>query len=583
MNNPLERTLKVGTRTSRLARWQSERVVQLLRDAWPDLRCEIHPFVTKGDKTLDRPLPEIGGKGLFTAELERALRAGEIDIAVHSLKDLPVEEAPGLTVGAVTDRANAQDGLVARNRQTLETLPAGAVVGTSSLRRQAQLLAQRPDLQVKSIRGNVGTRVRKALEGEYDAAVLAAAGLERLEMTDVVSQWLPPTVMLPAPGQAALAVQCRAGDERVLTLLAAIESEGARRTTAAERRFLQALGGGCSAPIAAYGTVTADGRLRLRGLIATPDGERVINVEGESEGTDLDSALALGERLAEEATAQGATAILAALEPGATAADKTAKPLAGKRIVVTRPPHQAPELADRLQELGATPVLFPTIKIRPMEDSNKLDEAIGNLGRYDWVIFTSVNGVAIFFERTEALGLDTSLFDGVRVAAIGPATGDALAENGVTPDYIPEEFVAERIAEGLGDVSGLSILLPRAAIARKTLRHMLAAQGANVDEIATYRTLPATPDAEALASLENVDIITFTSSSTVRNFINLVGGRQEALRLLQSARVACIGPITAGTVEEELSLRPAVVAEEYTMDGLVTAITGRVTERTDKG
>ncbi|MDX1686375.1 MAG: hydroxymethylbilane synthase [Candidatus Promineifilaceae bacterium] len=578
MNDSPDRILKVGTRTSRLARWQAERVVQLLQDAWPDLKCELRPFVTKGDKTLDKPLPEIGGKGLFTAELERALRKGEIDVAVHSLKDLPVEEAPGLIIGAITDRANAQDGLVARHGHTLSTLPAGSVVGTSSLRRQAQLLAQRPDLQVRSIRGNVGTRVRKALEGEYDAAVLAAAGLERLDLTDVVSEWLPPTVMLPAPGQAALAVQCRAGDERVLELLAAIESEGARRTTAAERRFLQALGGGCSAPIAAYATVEAAGRLRLRGLIATPDGQRVIKVESESEGADLEAALALGERLAHEATAQGATAILAALEPDVSVVKKAPKPLAGQRIVVTRPPHQAPELAERLQKLGATPILFPTIQIRPMEDSSKLDEAIGDLGRYDWVIFTSVNGVAIFFERVEALGLDNSLFDGVRVAAIGPATGDALAEEGVAPDYIPEEFVAERIAEGLGDVSGLSILLPRAAIARETLRQMLAAQGAAVDEIPTYRTLPATPSSGALAALENVDIITFTSSSTVRNFIDLVGGRQEALRLLQDATVACIGPITAGTVEEELSLRPGIVADEYTMDGLVTAIAGREAE-----
>lgn len=570
MDTPFERTLKVGTRTSRLARWQSARVIELLQEAWPDLQCELRPFVTKGDRTLDKPLPEIGGKGLFTAELERALREGEIDVAVHSLKDLPVENAPGLTVGAVTDRANAQDGLVARNGHTLATLPAGAVVGTSSLRRQAQLLAQRPDIEVKSIRGNVGTRVRKALEGDYDAAVLAAAGLERLAMTDVVSEWLPPAVMLPAPGQAALAVQCRADDEGVLALLAAIESDGARRTTAAERRFLQALGGGCSAPIAAYGTVKANGGLHLRGLIAAPDGRRVIRVEGESERRDLAAALALGERLAEEALAQGAAVILAALEP--EVAEKGVKPLAGQRIVVTRPPHQAPELAERLEALGATPVLFPTITIRPMADNGELDEAIGDLGRYDWVIFTSVNGVAIFFEQMADLELDAGIFDGVRVGAIGPATGDALADNGVTPDYIPEEFVAERIAEGLGDVSGLSILLPRAEIARKTLREMLVEQGAAVDEVATYQTLPAKPDSEALAALEDVEIITFTSSSTVRNFIQLVGGREEATRLLQDATVACIGPITAGTVEEELDMRAAIVADEYTMDGLVAAI-----------
>lgn len=570
MTTKNSRTLTIGTRTSRLARWQTDHIVRLLEAAWPNLRCDVRPFVTKGDKTLDKPLPEIGGKGLFTAELESALLEGEIDIAVHSLKDLPVENAPGLTLGAIASRADVHDGLVARDGATLETLPPGAVVGTSSLRRQAQLLAQRPDLVVKSIRGNVGTRVRKALEGDYDASVLAVAGLQRLDMVDVIGEWLPLDMMLPAPGQGALGVQCRVGDETTLGYLAAINNERVRTATTAERHFLQALGGGCSAPIAAYATPTGEeGAYHLRGLIASPDGQRVIRVEGR--GSDP---LELGERLATMAKAQGAGAILEAVElEQAVHLTSTPRPLAGKRVVVTRPAPQAPELAKPLQDLGATPILFPTIAIEPMEDSGPLDGAIGRIGSgaYDWVIFTSVNGVAIFWERLEALGKDVLIFDGVKVAAIGPATGDALARQGVEADYIPEEFVAEAIAGGLGDLSGKSVLLPRAAIARKTLAEMLAEEGAEVEEVATYETLPANPGTEALDALKTADIFTFTSSSTVRNFVELVGGRKAAVELTRGALIACIGPITAGTVEE-MGMVPHIVAESYTIEGLVTAL-----------
>lgn len=570
MTTNKSRTLTVGTRTSRLARWQTDHIVRLLEAAWPNLRCDVRPFVTKGDKTLDKPLPEIGGKGLFTAELESALREGEIDIAVHSLKDLPVENAPGLTLGAIASRADVHDGLVARNGARLETLPPGAVVGTSSLRRQAQLLAQRPDLVVKSIRGNVGTRVRKALEGDYEASVLAVAGLQRLEMEDVISEWLPLDMMLPAPGQGALGVQCREGDETTLGYLAAINNERVRTATTAERHFLQALGGGCSAPIAAYATPTGEeGAYHLRGLIASPDGQRVIRVEGR--GSDPRE---LGERLAATAKARGAGAILEAVElERPVQLTATPRRLAGKRVVVTRPTPQAPELAEPLQDLGATPILFPTIAIEPMEDSEPLDEAIGRIGSgaYDWVIFTSVNGVAVFWERLEALGKDVLIFDGVKVAAIGPATGDALARQGVEADYIPDEFVAEAIAGGLGDLSGKSILLPRAAIARKTLAEMLAEQGAEVEEVATYQTLPAEPGAEALDALKTADIFTFTSSSTVRNFVELIGGRKAAVELTRGAQIACIGPITAGTVEE-MGMVPHIVAESYTIEGLLTAL-----------
>jgi hydroxymethylbilane synthase len=303
--------LVVGTRRSALARRQAEEVVDALGAGWPALDCEIHTLDTHGDRTQRAavPLPEIGGKGLFTAELEQALRDGALDVAVHSLKDLPTEDPVGVLVGAVCAREDARDCLVTRGGLRLAELPVGAVVGTSSLRRAAQLLALRPDLDVRSIRGNVDTRVRKARAGEYDAVALAAAGIRRLGLEGEVSDWLED--VLPAPGQGALAVQCRAGDVRVLELLSAIDDPDARATTTAERTFLRALGGGCAAPVAAIARRAEEPSYKpfvmLRALVASPDGREVVRVEGEGEPVEV------GERLAREALAAGADRILEAI------------------------------------------------------------------------------------------------------------------------------------------------------------------------------------------------------------------------------------------------------------------------------
>ena len=299
-------SLIIGTRTSRLAMWQTNHIIERITRAWPDVSCQTRPFVTQGDKTLHLALPKIGGKGLFTQELERALREREIDLAVHSLKDLPVENADGLTLGAIVGRADVRDALVAREPWTLETLPAAAVVGTSSLRRQAQILHRRPDLQVKSIRGNVETRVRKVMEGQYDAAILAAAGLERLGLEDHIRERLSLDVMLPAPGQAALAVQCRADDERTLRILQAIHQPEVEAAVLAERAFMHALGAGCSTPVAAYARPSANGQIHLTALVGAVDGRSLVRVEGQAA-----DAVELGQRLAEQALDQGARELLA--------------------------------------------------------------------------------------------------------------------------------------------------------------------------------------------------------------------------------------------------------------------------------
>lgn len=304
-----KKILTIGSRRSLLAQTQTNMVRDMLLAAWAELTVEIIFMDTQGDLNRHDPLPAIGGKGLFTAELEAALREGRIDLAVHSLKDLPVEDSPGLTVAAVPRRAGTQDMLISRQAARLEELPEQAVVGTSSLRRAAQILALRPDLIIKDIRGNVDTRLRKLDDPSYGytAILLAQAGLHRLGHTTLEYAYpLPHTVMLPAPGQGALAVQSRADDSDTRRYLQALEHSPTRAAVTAERTFLAGLGGGCALPVAALGTVT-EGQVELQALIAQPDGRRVIRVSGTA---PLESAQDLGRQLAAEALAQGAKELL---------------------------------------------------------------------------------------------------------------------------------------------------------------------------------------------------------------------------------------------------------------------------------
>lgn len=296
--------LTFATRPSALARWQTNYIAKQLQEAWEDLNCEEVIIKTKGDRILDVPLPEVGGKGLFTQELEAALREGHVDAAVHSLKDLPTEDSPGLSIGLIPERADARDVLITPEGYKLDDLPHGAFVGTSSNRRAAQLLAYRPDLSVKSIRGNVDTRLRKVNTDEYDAIVLAAAGVTRLGLQTNISQYLPYEIMLPAPGQGALAVQCRADDESTLNILRALEHTPTRLAVTAERAFLEALGGGCSLPVGALATVTEEG-IEVQGVIASPDGALIHRLRA----THSDP-IELGRELARGAIADGAGALL---------------------------------------------------------------------------------------------------------------------------------------------------------------------------------------------------------------------------------------------------------------------------------
>lgn len=301
--------LTIGTRQSLLALWQSNHIAALLRDRYPDCEVVLKKIVTKGDRILDVPLAQIGGKGLFTKEIEAELLDGSIDLAVHSLKDMPTVLPEGLCLTAITERANVGDAFVSNKYSSFEALPQGAVVGTSSLRRKAQLLAARPDLQIKDLRGNVDTRLRKLDEGLYDAVILAAAGLERLGHGDRITALIPSEVCLPAVGQGALAIEARTADTEVRELLAFLNDKPTKQATDAERAFLGLVEGGCQVPIGVHADVAA-AKIHIEAIIASLDGSKILRDTIDGEAAD---AVALGQQLGRRLLAAGGQKILAAI------------------------------------------------------------------------------------------------------------------------------------------------------------------------------------------------------------------------------------------------------------------------------
>jgi hydroxymethylbilane synthase len=305
--------VRIGARGSNLSRTQVEEVRQALWNAFPGIATEVVSFVTTGDIRLETPLSLIGGKGVFTSEIEAALRAGTIDLAVHSLKDLPVEDPDGITIVAIPERAPVADVLISRTGRPLSDLDSGAVVGTSSLRRSAQLRNHRPDIRTESIRGNVETRLRKLMDpdGPYDAIVLAQAGLSRLGLGDRITEVLDFETMLPAPGQGALAVQAAIGSHDLDRYKLLNQLPTALAVTA-ERSFLQALGGGCSLPVGAFAEWSQDA-ISIKGRVSQVDGLSQVDVAVAEPCPDAESAIEIGKRLAALAIEHGADVLLGAI------------------------------------------------------------------------------------------------------------------------------------------------------------------------------------------------------------------------------------------------------------------------------
>ena len=306
MNNPI----KIGTRGSKLALWQANWVKSVLEQNFPPTPIELIVIKTQGDKILDVPLAKVGGKGLFVKEIEQALLTRRIDIAVHSMKDMPADIPEGLCIGAIPERENPVDVFISRNGAQFIELAAGSVIGTSSLRRGAQLRHARPDIVIQPIRGNLDTRLKKLESENFDALVLAAAGVKRLDLEHKITEYLDPEIMLPAVGQGALCIEIRKDDSTVGPLVASLEHASTRAVVAGERAFLNRLEGGCQVPIAGHGRIS-EKQLAITGLVAEVDGSRVI--KGEKSGP-LDSAETIGIDLAEELLAGGADKILEKLK-----------------------------------------------------------------------------------------------------------------------------------------------------------------------------------------------------------------------------------------------------------------------------
>jgi hydroxymethylbilane synthase len=312
MNRPLGKPLRIATRKSQLALWQAEHVAALLRRAHTGLEVELVPMLTQGDRIQDRSLAAIGGKGLFIKELEVALEEERADIAVHSMKDLPGDLPAGLIIAAVLERADARDALLTASGGGLDDLPRGARVGTSSVRRQAQLLAARPDLHVEGLRGNVDTRLRRLDGGGMDAIVLACAGLIRLGLESRITVRLDPKMFLPAVAQGVIGIECRGADSRTLGLVSVLESRETRIVMDAERAFAHRLGGSCQSPIAAHARLEG-GTLLLDGLVAEPDGSRLVR---DTASGSIGDPAGLGRLLAERILDAGAGPLLERLRAG---------------------------------------------------------------------------------------------------------------------------------------------------------------------------------------------------------------------------------------------------------------------------
>jgi hydroxymethylbilane synthase len=517
----------IGTRGSALALVQANLVLGGLRARGIAARLEV--ITTEGDR---RAPDTAWGEGAFVGAIEAALLAGDIDVAVHSAKDVPTDEDPRLAIAAYLPRAAPFDTIVApvgRAVRSLADLPAGARVGTDSPRRSAFLRAVRPDLRLHPLHGNVDTRLRRLDSGETDALVLAEAGLVRLGHAHRISSRLDPGIVPPAPGQGAIAVQVRAGDDRVAPAVASLDDAPTRLAVAAERAVLAASGGGCRAPLGALGTLI-DGRLELRAGFARPDGSIAQTVTRRGLPGDPDLVASVLDDLASRVA-------LAAVASGAP------------RILVTRAATQSAALLLALVDRGLAPLPVPAIEIAPTAED--LGPVMARLDTYDWVVVTSQNAAEALrrlAERTGvALGGAIAESNPPRWAAVGVATERTLRAAGVAVAVRPARASGEDLAAALPIEPGSRVLLPRSDLADRGLVDRLRARGALVDDVVAYRTREAPAGSIPLlgaAMEEGPQAVIFTSGSTVRGALALadrLGLRDRVLAL----PAICIGVPTA--------------------------------------
>jgi hydroxymethylbilane synthase len=560
------RTFRFGTRGSALALAQTEIVLDHLRAGFPGINAEAVVVRTEGDIDRTSPLTVIGGRGVFTNALEAALLAGDIDAAVHSAKDLPSLLHPDAPIVAFPRRDDPRDAFVSHRGTTLAALPPRPTIGTSSRRREALVRRLRPDARIVSIRGNIDTRLRQAESSALDGIVVATAGLLRMGWGDRISQFFPIEEMPPAPGQGAIAVQARAGSE-LATLLAAIDDPAVSSPVQIERAFLAALGAGCAMPVGAI-AMAVPGGFRLVAALGDDDGDQIAFVDEPLRPGDEER------HAAEIALHMKAGPVRSVLVADQTA-DSAGVGLCGLRIVVTRPRAQAGPLIDLLRQCGADVLPLPVVRVEPVPDTRALDSALRDAqrGQCVWIVFTSANAVAVVARRLEALGIGPRTLSHVKIASIGAATAAAAVRAGLYTSVQPDSATAAALAKAVrGSATvGDRVLYPRSAIGRGELERTLRAAGLEVVALDVYETL-AEQDID-IAALDrvrggDVDVVTFSSPSSVRRLLDLLGPDRIVLDRLA---IVCTGPVTAQAATEA-GLSVAAVSDEPGPRGIAVAI-----------
>ena len=562
-----KQTVRIGTRGSKLALYQAYRVKKELEAYFPEITFAVEIIKTKGDKILDVPLSKIGDKGLFTKELEVALFNHEIDMAVHSLKDLPTSFPEGARLGAVLERGDICDALISTGNRKISNLTSDDVIATSSLRRKAQLLRINKDFKIVEIRGNVNTRIRKMQEGHCDVMIMAAAGLQRLELDEYISEVIDPEQMIPACSQGAIAIEIRADDDFIASLVDKINDTETLIATNAERAFLRTLEGGCQIPVGSYSRIEGN-NFRLTGFISSIDGSQFLK---ESIDGNISQAVELSVRLATSLYNKGGREILKAIRDENVQFAQAYLPLTDKDIISTRAIEAGDALPDLLQARGAKLISLPMIKI----SSSRLDTAetalMKNLDHFDWIFFTSKNGVSSFFKQLSELKGNTELPKTVKMAVIGVKTAVELDYYGYAPDFINTENTSGDMINLFYErhhPENLNILLALGSLADHSLSDRLSAEN-KVTRINVYKTeKPESADPGILEMIKtnSYDLIVFTSPSTFHHFCSFY----EA-GLVGKLKMASIGSTTTKAIQVA-GFEPLFTAKKSNAEGIRDAM-----------
>ena len=552
-------SLRIATRNSPLALWQANYIKQKLQQAHPELEVGIIGMTTQGDQRLDRSLSTLGGKGLFLKELEVSLLNNQTDIAVHSMKDVPVSLPKGLEIAVVCERADSRDAFVSNDYQNLYALPKGSKVGTSSLRRVAQLKHAFPKLKFVDLRGNINTRLAKLDDGEYDAIILAAAGLIRLGFVHRIKQFITPELCLPAAGQGVIGIECREDDHRIKELLKPLHNRESELALAAERAMNAALDGGCQAPIAAFAEVVG-GKIRMRGMVGETDGSQPLVSNITSNDLTKVSAVNLGEQVAAELSKQGAESILDEVRMQNTKGGKSSAPV----VVLTRQQRYLGNSMSILETLDYQPITIQTLEVEPVFNEDVL-KLFRNLGQFTDIIFVSRNAVEMGMSMIEQQ--NSKIPSSIQVMTVGAESAKQLYSYGIDamfPDHGTGSDALLNVGQ-LADLTDRNILIVRGSEGLTWPAVEMRKRGATVVHADVYIQSMPSVGAEQIQRLlkdhNRIDGVFLHSAMSAKNFMQLVRHDldrfADTVMVVGSERIAEVAETSGWTYQLRIAQSPS--------------------------